>query len=503
MADQQQLHRQIDNQIMTRRTKIVATVGPASELSATLRRMIAAGVDVFRLNLSHGILDEHLERLRRVRAAAEAEGKFVAVLADLPGPKIRIGQLPDEGVTFEPGDEVRLVAGDGDCSPGTITVPYPTLLADLEPGSRVQLGDGAISMTVREVEPSCVVARIDTGGHSSGRPGIHLPSERMRLTTPTEDDLVLAEAMAAAGVEFLAVSFVRRPGDVAQVREVVGTRAKLVSKIETSAAIAELGGIVSASDAVMVARGDLGIDCPIEDVPHLQKTIVRHCVEVGVPVITATQMLESMITAPSPTRAEVSDVANAVFDGTDAVMLSGETAIGRDPVAVVEVMSTVAERAESEASYRHWGRRLGRVQRGAGWSGAPDTDVITEAITHAASEAAADVGARAILCCTRSGRTANAMARFRPGAALVGLAPDVRTACSLALTWGVTPVQVETYGSTDEMVWFAVERALATELIDHGDTVLVLAGAPDPRPHHARAATPLPATDVLRIVRVD
>jgi pyruvate kinase len=353
------------------------------------------------------------------------------------------------------------------------------------------------------VQPTCAVARIDTGGHSSGRPGIHLPSERMRLTTPTAEDLVLAEAVAAAGVEFVAVSFVRRPGDLDKVREVVGSRAKLVAKIETSAAIAELGGIVGASDAVMVARGDLGIDCPIEDVPHLQKTIVRHCVEVGVPVITATQMLESMITAPSPTRAEVSDVANAVFDGTDAVMLSGETAIGRDPVAVVEVMSTVAERAEREASYRHWGRRLGRVQRGAEWAGAPDTDVVTEAITHAASEAAADVGVRAILCCTRSGRTANAMARFRPGAALIGLAPDLHTACSLALTWGVTPVQVETYGSTDEMVWFAVERALSTQLIDHGDIVLVLAGAPDLRPHHAGAASALPATDVLRIVRVD
>jgi pyruvate kinase len=326
-----------------------------------------------------------------------------------------------------------------------------------------------------------------------------LSSETLRLPSPTPEDLVLAEAVAAAGVEYIAVSFVRAAADLDEVRAVVGDRAQLVAKIETRAAIDHLDEIVAASDAVMVARGDLGIDCPIEDVPHLQKRILRHCVEAGVPVITATQMLESMITAPSPTRAEVSDVANAVFDGTDAVMLSGETAIGHDPVAVVRTMAVVTERAESEASYRHWADRLGRVQRAAAHHDLVAVDRITAAVTHAASEAARDVGASAILCCTRSGRTARAMARFRPSARMIGLSPDPAVVRAMALSWGVEPVQVELYGTTDEMVWFAVETALQAGLIERGDVVLVLAGAPDPiRPRPAGAAT-----DVLRIVHVD
>jgi len=265
----------------------------------------------------------------------------------------------------------------------------------------------------------------------------------------------------------------------------------LVAKIETLGAVEALVEIADEADAIMVARGDLGIECPLEDVPHLQKQIIRHCVEVGVPVITATQMMESMITAPSPTRAEVSDVANAVFDGTDALMLSAETAVGVDPVAVVKAMVAVADRAEEEASYSQWGRRLGRTQR-AEWPDGPDR--ITMAITHAAGLAAVDSGASAILCCTRSGRSAQAMARFRPTPQLLGLSPDPATVRAMALSWGVTPLKVDTYTSTDEMVWFAVERAVRGGYVAPGDVVLVLAGAPD-LPSGA-------STDVLRLVRV-
>jgi pyruvate kinase len=296
--------------------------------------------------------------------------------------------------------------------------------------------------------------------------------------------------MAAAGVEYIAVSFVRRAGDVTAVRDVVGDRALLVAKVETRAAIDDLDAVIEASDAVMVARGDLGIDCPIEDVPHLQKSIVRRCVTMGVPVITATQMLESMTVAPSPTRAEVSDVANAVFDGTDALMLSGETAIGVDPVEVVRTMARVASRAEAEASYRRWAEQLGRHQARGEWRG----DVVTAAVTHAAWQAAHDAGASAILCCTRSGGTARAMARFRPQARLVGLSPNASTVRALSLSWGVEPLAVDTYSSTDELVWFAVERALEHGIVAAGDVVLVLAGAPD-RPSGA-------ATDVMRVVTV-
>jgi pyruvate kinase len=241
----------------------------------------------------------------------------------------------------------------------------------------------------------------------------------------------------------------------------------------------------------MVARGDLGIDCPLEDVPHLQKSIIRQCVEVGVPAITATQMLESMVTAPSPTRAEVTDVANAVFDGTDALMLSAETAIGHAPALVVRTMARIAERAESEASYRQWAARLGRIQRQR-WDSI--SDEITAALTHAASMAADDIGAAAIICCTSRGRTAKAMARFRPEARLLGLSPEPRTVNTLTLLWGVEPALVDRYTSTDEMVWYAVERSVQAGSVTEGDIVVVLAGSAD-RPEST-------AADVLRLVRV-
>ncbi|MET0580143.1 MAG: pyruvate kinase, partial [Ilumatobacteraceae bacterium] len=373
-----------------------------------------------------------------------------------------------------------------------ISVAYPTLLEDVDPGDRIVIGDGGIAMRTIAVTADAVLAEVENGGRTQGRPGIHLSCERLQMYAPTDEDLVLAEAVATAGVEYVALSFVRRAADVVKLRAVVGDRAKIVAKIETYAAIGELRSITQVADAVMVARGDLGIDCPLEDVPHLQKEIIRHCVAVGVPVITATQMLESMIDAPAPTRAEVSDVANAVFDGTDAVMLSGETAIGHDPVNVVETMARIAGRAETEASYRQWAERLGRDQRE--WPIEDTSDRITAAVTHAAWQAAHDAGTTAILCCTRSGRTARAMARFRPSCRLVGLSPDQRTVDALTLSWGVESVQVEEYRSSDEMVWFAVETALQHGLVEHGDVVLVLAGAPD---RHSGTAT-----DVMRVVRV-
>jgi pyruvate kinase len=475
-----------------RRTKIVSTIGPSSSDHDTLVRLIEAGVDVVRLNLSHGDLPEHLVRLAAVREAASEVGRPVAVLADLPGPKIRAGRFPEGGVELAAGSYVRVVTGEQMSDAGSIVIEHPGITDGLIAGDRIVLGDGAISMTVDSRSAEGVVARVDTGGRTHGSPGVHLSSERLTLSTPTAEDLELAEAMAAAGVEFLAVSFLRSAAELVPVRAVVGDRARLVAKIETAAALDELVPIVEAADAVMVARGDLGIDCPIEDVPHLQKMIIRECVERGVPVITATQMLESMVTAPSPTRAEVSDVANAVFDGTDALMLSGETAIGHDPVAVVGTMAAIAERAEREASYRAWADRLGRMQR-TRWDSIGDR--VTAALSHAATLAARDVDASAILCCTRSGRTARAMARFRPEMTLLGLSPDPTVVRALALSWGVVPVEVGTYATTDEMVWHAVETAVRSGRVANGDTVLVLAGAPD-RPSGA-------AADVLRIVRAD
>ena len=476
---------------MIRRTKIVATLGPASGDPASLERLLRAGTDVCRLNLSHGSIDEHLGRLAQVRLLAAQVGRHVAVVADLPGPKIRAGAFPDGGVEFLPGSIVALVAGDGSSSEQVVHVDYPDLLADVSPGDKAVLGDGTITMRVVANSPEGVTAEVESGGRTQGRPGVHLSCERLGLRAPTADDLVLADAVAAAGVDYIALSFVRHANDIEELRGVVRDRSRIMAKIETSAALGELANITQAADAVMVARGDLGIDCPLEDVPHLQKQIVRHCVEVGTPVVTATQMLESMIDAPSPTRAEVSDVANAVFDGTDAVMLSAETAIGHDPALVVATMSRIALRAEREASYRQWAERLGRVQlrRASNLR-----NRITESVTHAAWQAADDVEAAAILCCTRTGRTARSMARFRPSARMLGLSPDHRTLGALALSWGIEPLEMDESDSTDDMVWFAVEKAVAGGFVDHGDTVVVIAGAPD----RSSGA----AADVMRIVRV-
>jgi pyruvate kinase len=474
-----------------RTTKIVATIGPATAEFGDLYKLIDAGVDVVRLNLSHGTLEEHLMRCEQVRRISSQIGRPVGVLADLPGPKIRAGSFPAGSHVFESGAHVVVTAQDGPSTASRVTVDYPTLIADTAENDLIVLGDGAITLRVVGLTEVDVLAVVESGGVTQGRPGVHLRGDRMRLESPTQEDVVMAEQMAAAGVDFIAVSFVRSRNDVLRVKAVVGERAQLIAKIETASALDDIEGIIAVSDAVMVARGDLGIDCPLEDVPHLQKRIIRSCVEAGVPVITATQMLESMITAPTPTRAEVSDVANAVFDGTDAVMLSGETAIGHDPAGVVRTMSQIAARAESEASYRQWAERLGRIQR-TQWG--PDSDRITAAMAHAASRAAIDVDASAILCCTRSGRTAREMARFRPRSVLLGISPHESTMRALTLAWGVEPMLMPECDSTDEMVWLAVESAVRAGRVRSGDTVVVLAGAPD-RQGPA-------ATDVMRIVRI-
>jgi pyruvate kinase len=452
---------------MNRRTKIVATLGPASESPAVVRRLIEVGTDVVRLNLSHGPVDDHLRRLETVRAASEEVGRPVGVLADLPGPKIRSGNFPGDGLHLNAGDEVWLVAGEQDCSPEVFTVDYPEFADDAQPGDRIILGDGAITLEVEAGEPAAGRARSLTSGRLVGRPGVHLPSERVRLSTPTAHDLELLRVMVGAGVDFVAVSFVRSASDLETVRAAAGDDPPMiVAKIETDPAVLNLTSILDAADAVMVARGDLGIERPLEDVPHVQKHVIRACVEAGVPVVTATQMLESMVTSTAPTRAEVSDIANAVFDGTDALMLSGETAIGRDPVAVVEVMSRVAARAEAECDYERWGGRLGRVQRSLL---ASPVAQVTQAIT------------------------ARAMARFRPQALLVGVSPSERTVRQLTLSWGVVPLPVWVCETLDELVWYAVGGVVEAGLVHQDDMVVMLAGSPTWSDG---------ATDVLRIVRI-
>jgi pyruvate kinase len=485
-----------DGFIRRRRTKIVATIGPASDSPSTLRSMVDAGMDMARISLAHGPVELAVDRLQRVRAAAAEAGRNVGVMADLPGPKIRAAAFPDGGVSLAEGDRVELVASNGNgarSDTSRIAVDHPSLLADLRSDDLIALGDGGVQLIIEEVVHEHATAVVRSGGKLQGRPGVNLPPERVNAPTPTDDDLRLLEIMSKAGVDAAAISFVRHASDIRAVRAAAGGQGPmLIAKIETKTAVDEIDEIIAIADGVMVARGDLGVRLPLEEVPHLQKRIIRSGVAYGRPVITATQMLESMVTNPTPTRAEVSDVANAVFDGTSALMLSAETAIGRDPVGVVRTMSRIAERAEREFDYATWGARQGRQQT-ADTMRASGATRITSAITGAAWRAAADCDAAAIICCTNTGHSARAIARFRPTAPLLAFTPSSLVARQLSVAWGVTSIATAEHLTSEEIVWFAVQTVVERGVATQGDIVVVLVGSP---------GDPEPVTDVLRLVRI-
>lgn len=480
---------------MPRRTKIVATIGPASDPPNVLKGVLEAGADVARLGLAHGPLSTSIDRIARVRAAAKQIGRPVGILVDLPGPKVRSAPFSADGVRLEAGSLIRLTeAAAGDhSSADVVAVDLPGAVEALTAGDRVALGDGGVALMVVDRSPDGVVARVLSSGIVRGRPGVSLPEDRVPLRSPTADDLRMLEGVLECGVDAVAVSFVQTAEDVATIRRAIGPDGPMVvAKIETGHAVQNLDDIVHVSDGVMVARGDLGVRLPLEDVPHIQKHIIRAGVAYGKPVITATQMLESMITAPTPTRAEVTDVANAVFDGTSAVMLSAETAIGVDPVATVAAMSRITIRAEQEFDYKGWGTRMGE-QQVVGLHNAPTTVRITSAITAAAWRASVDAELAAIIACTDSGRTARMISRFRPTCPILAMTPSDRTAHQLTMAWGIKPIVMKTHGTTDDIVWHAVEQATQLGHIRAGDLVGVLVGAP----HESE-----PTTDVLRLVRV-
>ncbi|HUP87480.1 MAG TPA: pyruvate kinase [Acidimicrobiales bacterium] len=481
---------------MTRRTKIVATIGPATERPEQLRALVDAGMDMARVSLSHGPLDQALERMALVREVGEAAGRFVGVLADLPGPKVRAAAFPEGGIDLDAGDRLRLepgsrADGSGSSSAKTIVVHHAALLHEIEPGDAVAIGDGGILLRVDEVTSRHAVCTVLTGGRVQGKPGVSLPPERSSLSAPTPEDLLLLATLADAGVDAVAISFVRSGEDIDAAR-VVRPDAMLIAKIETAEAVADLDAIIAAADGVMVARGDLGLRCALEDVPHHQKRIIRTGVAFGRPVITATQMLESMIHAATPTRAEVTDVANAVFDGTSALMLSGETAVGEYAVEAVETMARVAERAEADFDYQGWGRALGRLQTATATSGSAEVR-ITAAVSAAAWRASVDADVAAIIACTNTGATARAISRFRPRVPVIAATPSVRTAHQLSVAWGITPMLTDRHATTDDIVWFAVQTAVQRRHVRSGDLVAVLVGSPK---------DPSPTTDTLRLVRV-
>jgi pyruvate kinase len=472
---------------MQRRTKIVATIGPASEDEATLRALMTAGMDVARLGLAHGSIADAIERYHRIKRVAHEEHRHVGVLVDLPGPKVRVASFGDHPLELAEGSVVRLTVGTDRSDASVIEVDYEALLEDIQPGDRLAIGDGKIVLDVVEKSVDKLVATVGAGGFVSGRPGLHIPSDRLSIHAPTPDDIRALDAFVDVGVEMVALSFVRSAHDMRRVGTEPHPRGPLlVAKIETRAAVQNLTGIIEASGAVMVARGDLGNECSLEELPHLQKRIIRECIALGRPVITATQMLESMVTAAQPTRAEASDVANAVWDGSSALMLSAETAVGHDPVNVVRTMSRIARRADEEFDYAGWASSLAKIRMTQG-----DTreHAVTDAMTMAAWRAASELGLSTILCISGSGFTVRSMARFRPAARILGFSHDPRTVEQLTMSWGTTPILLDRSGNNDDMTKRALHLAREAGHVRAGELVAVLAGG----------STAARSTNVLRL----
>jgi pyruvate kinase len=454
-----------------RRTKIVATVGPASDSDERLKELVQAGVDVFRLSFAHGDIPSCLERLRRIRAIAPD----LAIMVDIPGPKIRAGSFGTLPVTLAVGQEIELTEAFGESSSAAhITVERRDVLTQLKVADKVHIGDGGVSLEIMRLGPT-VLARVTSGGNVMGKPGLSLPSSIMNDRLPTEEDRERLEALRDEEFEILAVSFVRSGFDVESVRAVLArSDVMIMSKIETGEGVENLNEIIEHSDSIMVARGDLGVRLPIEEVPHLQKEIVRLGIRYARPVVVATQMLESMTHAQVPTRAEVTDVANAVLDGASAVMLSGETAIGDDPVGVVVTMDRIVRRAEEHFPYAEWGAGLG-VQRLAASS--TQATRVTAAITGAAWRAAMDENAVAIVACTRSGMTARAISRFRPPMPIVAITPSGSTARQLRGSWGVQEIFVSPANDIDTLCEIAITELKACGMAKTGDALVLMAGS--------------------------
>jgi pyruvate kinase len=454
-----------------RRTKIVATIGPACRDPETLARMVEAGLDVARLNFSHGSREEHEENVALVRAAAGRAGRPVAILQDLPGPKLRIGPLRDDLVDLRPGDTVALVCGSDE--PGDahrLSVAWKGLPDAVSAGDILYLADGRIRLRVRKVHAGEVDAEIEIGGALASRQGLNIPGNTRGLPAMPHEDLELLRFGESIGIDLVALSFVRQAADVEEVRQ--HTRSPLIAKIEKPQAVERAEEIVRAADCVMVARGDLGIELPIEDVPVVQKQLLRLAGKLARPSITATQMLDSMVTSSRPTRAEVTDVANAILDGTDALMLSQETAIGAHPVGAVKMMAQIAERTERELPYEQWNdERVNRDARDPAYT-----------LAHSACVAARELHLAALIVPTLSGRSARLISAHRPQVPIYALSPGRETVRRCGLMWGVQAASMRRHEVTEELIRDAAARAVELGWVKSGERVGITAGLPSGRP---------------------
>lgn len=467
-----------------RKAKIIATLGPATSTKAAIRALFEAGVDGFRMNFSHGSHEDHKARFDVIRELETEVGRPICILLDLQGPKLRVGEFSGGAVDLKAGQAFRL---DLDPAFGDTTrahLPHPEIFKALKPKTELLLDDGRIRLRVEECSPEHAVTRVEIGGTLSDHKGVNVPSAILDLTPLTEKDLSDLRFGLDLGVDWVALSFVQLGKDVEQAKKLIAGRAWVMSKLEKPAAIDHLDDIIQHSDGIMVARGDLGVELPPEDVPAIQKRIVRACQRAGKPVVIATQMLDSMVHSPTPTRAEASDVATAVYDGADTVMLSAETAVGDYPVETVAMMSRIIERVERDPLYREMtdARRL-----------APEATA-SDAITVAARQVADTISAAAIVTFSSTGSTTLRCARERPAVQVLGLTPRIETARRLAITWGVHSKLTPDLASFRDMVTTAVERASSEGIAEAGDRIVITAGVPFGTPG---------ATNILRIATVE
>ena len=462
---------------MQRRTKIVCTLGPASSERESIRQLIRAGMDIARLNFSHGSHDDHERLITYVREAAEQEEKVVAILQDLQGPKIRIGLIKNGGVLIHKGQ--RLVLTTEPVEMGTrdrVQINYPTLPQDVSPGGHILIDDGLLELEVVSILDTEVVTEVVVGGPLRSRKGVNLPDIRTSTPSLTQKDLHDLEFGLSMDVDLIALSFVRDVADVVNLMRRVRESGKLVgviAKIEKPEAVREIDHILVEADAIMVARGDLGIEMPISRVPSTQKMIIHKCMVAAKPVITATQMLESMIDNPRPTRAEATDVANAVLDGSDALMLSGETAVGKHPERVVEVMSKIILEAENHSRQYESPLSTPTLRRF-------ESRDVTESISFTAHYLAEQIGASAIVCFTATGATARAIARHRPSVPVFAFTDDERVVRQLALVWGTKSFKIPFQRHTDDGVILVHRILTERELVKKDDLIVITAGMPLP-----------------------
>ncbi len=455
------------------RTKIVCTVGPASRSPEMLRALMRAGLDVARLNFSFDSHEDHRERITRIRAAAAELNKPVAILADLQGPKLRVGRVPSEGVPLREGQELVLTTRPDPALPGEIPVQYEDLPHVVQPGHRILIDDGLLELRVLESTNMDIRCQVITGGTLFSNKGLNLPKASLAIPAITAKDREDAAFALEQRADWIAMSFVRTADEVLELKEWVqrqapaGQRPLVMAKIEKPEAVDHIDAIIEAADGIMVARGDLGIETSPEEVPLAQKMIIAKCNRAGKPVVTATQMLDSMIRNPRPTRAEASDVANAILDGTDAIMLSGETAVGKYPVEAVRTMQRIAEHTERQSPRP---------------APLPTDEVghhtIAEAVAHASCQTAQDLGAKAIITPTTSGLTARLVSMYRPVAPILAVTPNPIVERQLALVWGVHPVLATPSDTTDEMIARSVRIAQEGGHVRPGDLVVVTAGTP-------------------------